>query len=186
MKLNQHLLCYSVLTRVFFLFICAPWFPVLLLISRDFSTFRISSFRLLFWVFDAKLTDAEYQLPTQLGRACSQSQLYIALGENQNKENVICENLYENLRFNRNSEVQTCWIFCTPSVPKLHTSILNYASLHIYSNEFEENRKFLENCENNSNFSSFQWDTRKNEQNRDEKIYLSKNGVSMSILEMTE
>ena len=179
---------FSLYSTCFFLFICAPWFPVLLLISRDFSTFRISSFRLFFWVFDAKLTDAEYQLPTQLGRAYSQSQLYIALGENQNKENVICENLYENLRFKRNSKF---WGFFSKFknaeyfvLPRC--LILNYASLHIYSNEFEENGKFLENCENNLNFSSFQWDTRKNEQNRDEKIYLSKNGVSMSVLEMTE
>ena len=37
--------------------------------------------------------DAEYQLPTQLGREYSQSQLYITLtvGENQNKEKLICE-----------------------------------------------------------------------------------------------
>ena len=49
--------------------------------------FQIFDYCFVFW---HKADWVEYQLnPTQFGRAYSQSQLYIPLGENQNKEKVI-------------------------------------------------------------------------------------------------
>ena len=55
--------------------------------------------------------------------------------------------------------------------------------MHLYIfNEFEENRKFLENCGNNSNVSSSQWD-RKNEQTeqRRKNILVKKCSVDVGL-----
>ena len=61
---------YSVCSVI--LFFCAPWFHARSKIfNLDFTRFFNISIQFLFWVFDAKLTDAEYQLnpPNQANSA---------------------------------------------------------------------------------------------------------------------
>ena len=99
MKLNQHLIIQFAVLFCFFAHLDLTLGQrYLTWISRDFSTFRFNfcfEFLTQSWLTQNISWIHQIRL-TQLGRAYSQSQLY----KNQNKENVICENL----RFEWNSK----------------------------------------------------------------------------------